>query len=563
MVLAAVWLAGCAPRPMATTTTTPAAAAKSEGAGTPSSTEIVGAWAKGAQLFADLGALHHPVTTASPDAQAYFDQGLRLNYGFNHDEATRSFARAAELDPSCASCFWGVALTLGPNYNVPMLPDRAQAAWAALTKAKALAPRATPMEQALIGALAKRYAGPTPLEPAAMQPYNESYAAAMREVARRFPSDLDVQVLFAEALMDVNPWKLWSADGKPGLQTDEIVQTLEGVLARDPQHPGANHYYIHAIEASAHPEKGLSAADRLPLLMPGAGHVVHMPAHIYQRVGRYAAASQANQQAIAADQSYLAKTKPPGYYPMYLAHNFGFLAFSASMEGRAAAALQAARDSAKAMPPQMLSMMPGMDFFAAAPLFVMVRFARWDDLLAEPRPRDSFPILTGLWLHAHGMALAARGRLDEAAQDRSELQALRAKVPAEVTAGLNPARDVLAVAEKILAAQIAEAQKQPEALALWADAVKLEDGLAYSEPADWFYPVRHFQGAALLAAGRASAAEAVYREDLRRNPNNGWSLFGLSQALKAQKKIKEAAAAEKEFRAAWPRADIQLTRSVL
>jgi tetratricopeptide (TPR) repeat protein len=553
--LAVLIVAGCAPKPAARTTTPQAAAtAKPEG---PS----VKSWAKGAQLFEGLGTHTRKVTTKSPEAQSYCDQGLRLTYGFNHDEATRSFARSAEIDPECASCFWGVALTLGPNYNVPMLPDRAQVAWEALSRAQALASKASPVEQALIAALSKRYKSAQPLDPAAQQPFNEAYAQAMREVAKQFAADDDVQVLFAESLMDVNPWKLWSLDGKAAPGTDEIVATLETVLKRNPQHPGANHYYIHSIEASAHPEKAVPSADRLASLIPGAGHIVHMPAHIYQRVGRYADATAANQKAAAVDHEYLAKTTPPGYYPMYLGHNYGFLAFSSAMEGASKIALDAARASAKAIPPEMLSMMPGMDFFASEPLLVMVRFGKWDELVAEPRPDAKYTVLTALWLHGHGMALAAKGKLDDAEKDRAELAALSTKLPADLVAGLNPARDIAAVAGKILEARIAETKKKPEALALWAQAVALEDKLSYSEPADWFYPVRHFQGAALLDAGKAKDAEAVYREDLRKNPKNGWSLFGLAQSLKAQKKSKDAAAAEKEFASAWLKADIKLTRT--
>jgi tetratricopeptide (TPR) repeat protein len=544
----------------AATTTPPAKAATVESA--PRDT-VTGAWAKGAFLFDDLGTLHRAITTSSQEAQQYFDQGLRLTYGFNHDEATRSFARAAELDPQCASCFWGVALTLGPNYNAPMLPDRAVVAWAALERAKAFAPRASRVEQALIGALAKRYKGPQPLEPPAQQPFSEAYAAAMTEVANQFPDDLDVQVLYAESKMDTNPWKLWSHDGKPAPGTDEIITTLESVLARDPNHPGANHYYIHTIEPSPHPERALPSAERMAALLPDAGHTVHMPAHIFQRVGRYADAAETNRRAIAADRKYLAKTTPPGYYPMYLGHNYGFLAFAASMEGRGDEALAAARESAKAIPPQMLSMMPGMDFFVSEPLLVMVRFARWDELIKEPRPEPKYPVLTALWLHAHGMALAARGRLDEAAKDHDELMQLREKTPVDVIAGLNPAKDLMAVAGKILEARLVEAQKKGNALALWAEAVKLVDGLAYSEPADWFYPVRHFYGAALLTAGKPKEAEAVYREDLQRNPKNGWSLCGLAQALKAQKRRADASAAEAEFKKAWEHADTKLTASIL
>jgi tetratricopeptide (TPR) repeat protein len=514
--------------------------------------------AKNAVVFDDLGNFHRAVTTKSPEAQKYFDQGLRLIYAFNHDEATRSFAKAAALDPSCAMCFWGASITLGPNYNVPMLPDRSVMAWEALQKAKAAAPSGTPVEQALIGALATRYKGPEPLDPPAMQPFQEAYAKAMRDVAKKFPDDLDVQVLYAESMMDVNPWKLWSLDGKPAPGTEEIVATLEHVLDKDPNHPGANHYYIHAIEASAHPEKAVPSADRLGAMMPGAGHLVHMPAHIYQRVGRYADASEANRKAAQADLAYIAKLQPWGYYPMYLGHNYGFLAYSSSMEGRAAESLAASREAVKAMPPGMVDMMPGMDFFVAEPLLVMVRFGKWDELLAEPRPEAKYQVLTAFWLHGHGMALAAKGKLDEAARDHDELLALAGKVPPEMTAGNNQAKTVIELAAKVLEARIAEKRGKKEALALWAEAVAMEDKTAYSEPADWFYPVRHFQGSALLAAKKFKDAEAVFRADLAKNPENGWGYWGLAQALRGQKKAKDAAKAEASFKKAWAGADVQL-----
>jgi tetratricopeptide (TPR) repeat protein len=517
--------------------------------------------AKGAQLFDGLGPHHRAVTTRVEEAQKFFDQGLRLNYAFNHDEAARSFAKAAELDPSCAACFWGVALTLGPNYNVPMLPGRAQAAWDALQKARSLAKKASPVEQALITALDKRYAGGAPLEPPQQQPYTEAYAKAMREVAQKFPDDLDVQVLFTEALMDVTPWKLWTLDGKPGPGTEEIIHTLEKVLARSVVHPGANHYYIHAIEPSPHPERAEPAADRLASLMPGAGHVVHMPAHIYQRVGRYADASAANRRAADADLAYMARTDPPGYYAMYLGHNFGFLAYSAAMEGRAQEAVEAARRSAQAVPPEMLEMMPGMDFFASEPLLVGVRFGRWEEILKEKKPAEKYPILTLVWLHAQGMAQASLGRLAEARQDVQALEALRAKIPADLVAGLNAGRDVADLAIVAVKARIAEkGGRTDDALALWKDAVQYEDKLAYSEPSDWFYPLRHFLGAALLDAKRYPEAEAVFREDLRRNPKNGYALYGLWQAQGGQNKP-DAKLTEAEFHRAWSRADFKLARS--
>ncbi|WP_240360868.1 hypothetical protein [Pyxidicoccus caerfyrddinensis] len=516
--------------------------------------------AEGAVLLDGLSTHERSVTTASPGAQDFFDQGLRLAYGFNHDEAARSFARAAQLDPTCAMCFWGIALVLGPNYNMPMLAENAPVAWEALKRARALAPSASLVEQALIAALSRRYPGAEAVAPEAMKPFNEAYARAMREVARRFPDDLDVQTLYAEALMDLNPWKLWSLEGKPAPGTGEIVTVLESVLARDPNHLGANHYYIHAVEASSHPEKAEPSADRLGALAPGAGHLVHMPAHIYQRVGRYADASASNRKAAEVDLAYMKKAQPRSHiYPMYTAHNFGFLAFSASMEGRMEETLAAARASAHHFPAGMLSVMPGMDFFVAEPLFAMVRFGRWDDLLVEPRPEEKYPVQTGLWLHAHGMALVAKGQLREARAELAELERLAAEVPPTVAANLNTARDVLGVAARVLKARLAQAEGRPQSLALWQEAVDAADRLSYAEPADWFYPVRHYQGAALLEAKRFREAEAVYREDLRRNPKNGWSLFGLTLALEGQGRKDDAARTRADFEKAWARADFPLT----
>jgi tetratricopeptide (TPR) repeat protein len=520
------------------------------------------ALAQGAQSFDDLGTLTRAVGTASPEAQRYFDQGLRLSYGFNHDEATRSFARAAELDPGCAACLWGVAWTLGPNYNVPMLPDRAQAAWDALQAARERATGARPVEQALIAALASRYTGPQPVDPPSQQPANEAFAAAMRDVARAHPQDDDVQVIFAESLMDVNPWHLWTLDGKPAPGTEEIVATLETVLARNPVHPGANHYYIHAVEASSRPDRAVPASERLPGLMPAAGHIVHMPAHIFQRVGRYADASEANRRAVKADEAYLARTRPPGYYPMYLGHNHGFLAYSASMLGRSEESLRAARAATQAIPPEMLDMMPGMDFFASEPLLVLVRFGKWTEILAEPRPPEKYPTLTGLWLHARGMALASTGKTREAAATMRDLRTLATKIPPDVIAGQNPASSMCRLGADAIEARIAErARKWKPAIAAWQRAVIQEDGFAYNEPADWFYPMRHYLGAALLDARKPKEAEAVFREDLRRNPGNGWALHGLAAALAAQGKKDDAGTARKQFEEAWREADIKLARA--
>jgi tetratricopeptide (TPR) repeat protein len=517
--------------------------------------------AEGAVLLGDLGEHRRTVTTSSKEAQAFFDQGLALGYGFNHDEAARSFARAAELDPKCAMCFWGVAYMLGPNYNVPMLPERAVAAWDAIQKAREHATAATPVEAALVAALAKRFGGPEYLDPVAMAPFNIAYANAMREVAKQFPADDDVQTLFAEAAMNTNAWRLWAKDGTPAPGTEEIVTTLETVLARAPSHPGANHFYIHAVEASKRPDRAVPSADRLGKLIPGAGHIVHMPAHIYQRVGRYEDAARVNREAVEIDRRYLAKVKPPGYYPIYIGHNHGFLAYAESMLGKSASALAAARESAKSVPMDVVCGMPGMDFFLSEPLLVMVRFGKWDEILAEPKPAAKHQVLVALWHHARGMALAATGKPADAKQEAAAIREIAKAVPEELLAGLNSGRSVLELAALVVEARIADAEKAPDAIARWEQAIAVEDTLEYNEPADWFYPVRHYLGAALLDAGKPKEAEAVYRADLERNPANGWALFGVWRSLAARKQGAQAKRAEKAFRTAWQGADVELVRT--
>ncbi len=522
-------------------------------------------WAQGAQRFDNLGTYSRSITTASPEAQAYFDQGLRLIYAFNHDEAARAFARAIELDPACALCYWGAGEALGPNYNMPAMPERWQVLWQAVQAAQREAAHAAPVEQALIGALAKRYAGPQPLSPEAMAPYNRAYADAMREVAQRFPADDDVQVFFAEAAMTANPWKLWTNDGKAAPGTDEIVATLETVLARTPAHPGANHYYIHAVEASPHPEKAVAAAERLPGLIPGGGHIVHMPAHIFQRVGRYADASEANRAGARADIAYMAQAKPPewAYYAgMYLAHNYQFLAYAASMQGRAAEALQATRDMRAHVPDAMLQMGSGLDWYMAERYFVLERFGRWRELLDEPAPDATLQGLGAAYHYARACAFAATGDVARAREEKSKLDAIAAALPPAAPAGLNMAKDLLAVARDVAGARIAIAEgDRTAAITALRDAVAKEDLLAYDEPANWFVPVRHLLGAHLLADGRAAEAEAVYREDLRLHPANGWALHGLAQALKAQQRQAEADATGREFATAWKDADIRIDAS--
>lgn len=517
-------------------------------------------WARGAQLFDDLGSFHRKVTTRSDEAQKFFDQGMRLVWGFNHDEATRAFVKAGELDPGCASCWWGAAMTLGPNYNIPMLPDRARAAWDALKMAEQMAPGATPVEQALIAAMGKRYSGPEPLDPAGMQPLQEAYASAMGEVARRYPDDLDVQVLYAESRMNLNPWKLWSLDGKPAAGTEEIVAVLESALHRAPEHPGANHYYIHAVEASPEPGKALPSAERLAGLMRGAGHIVHMPAHIFQRVGRYAEAARSNRDGAAVDVAYLQRVAPLGYYGMYLTHNYDFQAFSAAMQGRSREAIEAQKRTIEGIPTSILDGIPGMDFFVSKSYFALLRFGHYEEVLKQNAPADKYAVWTGVHRFARVYAQAALGQLDEAAAGVADLDAYIARLPADLTAGYNSARDVLSIGSRLAAARIEQGRgRHDQAIALLTEATQMEDRLAYDEPSDWFFPVRHLLGAALLTHGKAAEAEAVYREDLRRNPDNGWALFGLAQALDAQKK--DAGQARAAFARAWKDADVVLSAS--
>jgi tetratricopeptide (TPR) repeat protein len=521
-------------------------------------------WAQGARLYEGLGNFHRGVTTSSAPAQQYFDQGMRFLWAFNHDEATRSFAQAAQLDPSCAACYWGVALTVGPNYNVSSMDAaRARVAVEALQQAQAQAARASAVEQALIKALAARYPSAEPLGPANLEAVLVSYAAAMREVATRFPDDLDVQTLCAEAAMNVHAWRLWTADGRPVEGTLQIEARLEAVLRRDPNHPGANHYYIHVMEASPHPDKALAAAVRLRGMMPAAGHLEHMPAHIMQRVGRYEDAAEANRRGVIADRAYLAGTTAPDYYAMYLAHNYAFLAFAAAMEGRKAEVLAAVQQVGVATPLDMVLAMGDSGWNNLSQQYsALVRFGLWDEMIALQPPDARAVGLTTGYLYGRGVALAARGRSAEAQQALAALAQLSASAPPDAMAGFNRLPDIIAVAEPIVAARIAASSgHNDEAIALLEQAVAAEDRLAYDEPADWFFPVRHLLGAQLLIAGRAAQAERVYREDLARNPGNGWALYGLATALRAQGRGHAAARAMDEFQLAWRHADVRLPAS--
>ena len=520
-------------------------------------------WAQGAQLFGGLGTFHRKITTRSGLAQRYFDQGMRFIWAFNHDEATRSFAKAAQIDPNCASCYWGVALTLGPNYNMPVMAEgRARVGWQAVRKAQANARHASSVERALIAAVAKRYAGPTPVDPSNSRPLFKNYVDAMRQVATRFPQDADVQTLFAEGLMNTNPWKLWNADGTPGPGTTEILGALRTVLDRNPGHPGANHYWIHAVEASKHPQLALRSAETLKGMMPAAGHLDHMPAHILQRVGRYEEAAAANREGAAADLAYLKLTAPPDYYPMYLIHNYQFLANSAAMEGRRAETISALRMALQHMPESMLLATPGSDWSAGFLYDGMVRFGMWDDMLKEPAPNAKLAGQTINFLQSRATALAEKGRIDEANAALAAAEKLIAKAPADATQGLNSAKPLYEIGQLKAQARVdRQAGRVDNAIARLREAVALEDKLAYNEPSDMFFPVRHLLGALLLDSGRAVEAESVYREDLERHPRNGWALSGLARALANQKRDLEAATTKQQFAEAWRNSDVQLTTS--
>jgi tetratricopeptide (TPR) repeat protein len=504
---------------------------------------------------------HHAITTRSPDAQLYFDQGLRLIYAFNHDEATRAFQECARIDAEAAMCFWGVALAAGPNYNSPIDPERDARAFHAIQQAKTLSPKATPAEQDYIATLSLRYASEAPT---ARQALDQAYADAMRAMAKRHPDDLDAQTLFAESMMDLRPWDLWSNEGEPRPGTLEVVATLEGVLRRDPGHPGANHYYIHAVEASKQPERGIPSAGRLGALAPAAGHLVHMPAHIYMRVGNYEAATIANEKAIVADQEYLAAVKPAGEYPMlYVPHNIDFLWAAACMDGQSAKAMDAARQLTTSAAPEMMRQMPMMEGVGAAPLFVMARFGQWDAILAEPAPPQDLAFWTALWHYARGLSYTRKGRLEPAQVELALVRQAAASMPADrVIMQVNSARTLLEVASHDLAGEIAAQQGRIDlAVEELRQAVKLQDGLRYMEPPPWYLPERQALGAVLLKAGRAKEAEAVYLQDLARNPENAWSLRGLEQSLRAQKKTKQAEAAQARLAKASARADVKLISS--
>jgi tetratricopeptide (TPR) repeat protein len=514
-------------------------------------------------LYGELGSYHRIVSGCSEDAQRYFDQGLMLYYGFNHDEAIRAFRQAAEFDPQCAMASWGMAVSAGPNINKMEMDEAASsAAHEAAQRALALVEWASPADRALIRAVARRYAWPPPEDRRAL---DEAYAEAMREAWRQHPDDPDVGALCAESVMDLRPWDLWSADGEPRPETSEVIATLEAVLALERDHPGANHFYVHTMEASPHPERALEVADRLGALVPGAGHLVHMPSHIYVRVGRYDDIVRSNQAAIAADLRYLeaSGTGRGGFYSMYRAHNYHFLAYGAMFDGRRELAMQAARDMGRELPLETVRAFPDfLDGFIATPVHVMVRFGLWQELLDEPQPPDELKVTVAFWHYGRTVALSALGRVEEAAVEFAALQRAFAAVPESRLIGNNPARTVLEVALPMAEGELEYRRgNHARAFELLREAVRRDDALRYDEPWGWMQPVRHALGALLLEQGRTADAEAVYREDLRLHPGNGWALHGLAECQRRGEHAAEAADTEARFRAAWARSDIVIMAS--
>jgi tetratricopeptide (TPR) repeat protein len=510
-----------------------------------------------ANLYPGFNGYRRKITTESEEAQQWFNQGIQLLYGYNHDEAIRSFEKAAEIDPACAMGWWGSAYARGLHINNPLMTDeQSRLAHEAAQKAVAAIDSESPIEQALIRAVAKRYAWPVPMDRA---PLDHAYADAMEEAWHKFPTDPDVGALFAESLMNLQPWDLWTTAAVPKGRALEIVAVLEKTLEKSPDHPGANHFYIHAIEASPWPEKGLAAAKRLGTLVPGSGHLVHMPSHIFIRTGMYAEAVSSNERAIIADEAYFKNAPAPDFYNVYFLHNVHFLAYAAMMEGRYQAAIDAARKIEKQIPKEFLkAYAPVADGFMPTALHVLIRFGKWEAILAEPEPEAWRLLSRAEWHFARSVAFSALGKTSEAKREIELLDAVCSQFTDEWRMGNNSARDVVVIARKMALGELAFREGRfDEAFALLREAVDLEVALKYDEPPGWMQPVRHALGALLMAKDRFAEAEEVYRADLIRHPNNAWSLLGLQQALGRQRRVAEADAMNTQVQEAWARADIK------
>ena len=510
------------------------------------------------QLMLGLGEVHHPVSTKNKQAQQFFDQGLKLVYGFNHDEARRSFMRAAELDPKLAMAHWGVALTLGPNYNLPVDPERERAGYDAVQRAVALEQNASEPERAYIEALAVRYSNDPKAD---LHALDRAYREAMGKLAARYPDDLDASTLYAESMMNLNPWKLWTADGKPGENTEEIVSVLESVLKRDPNHLGANHYYIHAVEASMHPERALASAARLEKLAPSEGHLAHMPSHIYARVGDHAASARCNAAAMVADKRFLEQTHTQGFYRlMYYSHNMHFLAYADCMRGDFAGA-KAAADKLVDNVKLGVKGIPMLEGFLPTPIIVLLGFERWADILKLPQPDSSFVMTNAIWHAARGIAFANLGKTSDAENEQKAFRDMVGKIsPDDMYDMQNSRGTVFKIHENFLAGAIAHSRHDDNAaIDSYKQAVAAEDALNYSEPPAWYPPVRSTLGRLLLATNRAAGAEKFFRDDLDKKPRDARALSGLRDCLKAQGRDYEAEQVDEQFKSAWKVADAQST----
>lgn len=519
----------------------------------------------GAPLFEGMGKHHHVITTSDPDAQRYFDQGLIIDFAFNHAESARSFRAAQKLDPGCAMCYWGEALALGPNINVTsngkvvMSDDERTTAFAAIQKAVALKANASEAERDYIDAMAVRYNGDPSTERDSL---DLAYVDAMRKLHHKYPADDDAAALFAESMMNTMPWDYWLDPENPKPLTEEVLAALETVLDRSPEHPLAIHLYIHAVEASSQPDRAEAPADRLRNLVPGAGHLVHMPSHIYWRVGRYADASAANVRAASVDEAYIAACNAQGFYPAaYYPHNIHFLWAASSMEGRSAIAIESARKVAANVRLEMIEEFPGVEFFNTIPLLALTQFGHWDEVLAEPAPPADLEYSTAIWHYARAVAYAKTGNVDAARAEQAKLASLREATDVTFLDSIYyPATMLLTIADALAQGEIAMAEgRHEDAIAQFRLAVDTQDELPYTEPPFWYYPTRHTLGKALLAAGDAAGAEEVYRTDLEQYPRNGWALFGLIQALHAQDK--DASDIQQRFDKIWAQADVTLTAS--
>jgi tetratricopeptide (TPR) repeat protein len=514
-------------------------------------------------LYPNFGTYHRPILTESTEAQLWFDQGLQLLYGFNHDEAIRAFTMAAEADPQCPMAWWGVAYANGLHINNPAMTEaQSKAGYEAAQQALRHLNRASPVERSLVIAVSKRYAWPIPEDRTHL---DETYAEAMQQAWKASPTDPDVGALYAESLMDLQPWDLWTPAGEPKGRAEEIVAVLERVMEIDPEHPGANHFYIHAVEASLQPERALPAARRLEHLVPGSGHLVHMPSHIYLRLGMYDEASDINERAIRADDAYFAIAPEPAFYGLYIAHNYHFLTYAAMMEGRYETALTAATDLEAQIPPKFLEQYTFLaDGFMFTSRHVMIRFGKWNDILEQPEPPAFRKLSVAMHHYARGVALSALGRSAEARTELAAFRAAAAEVPDDWQVGNNTAQHVLSIAHAMLDGEVQYREGDyDQAFARLREGAALEDELKYDEPPGWLQPVRHALGALLMAAGRPEDAEAVYLDDLELHPNNGWSLLGLELALRAQSDVvtDEVAALAAMRTKMWRRADVNPTSS--